>query len=108
MEEITAALRSYSDDVVALLSDEQGPKMRALLRKLIPAPLTVEATTNADGRRCYRLRGEISLLGMVDANVAEMLSHVAPRNNKQTGGGPNGIRTRVYGPLRANYFVSSS
>src|SRR5262249_53546478 len=85
-EAITAALRAYSADMVSLLSDEQGPKMRALLRKLIPAPLVAEATTDEDGRRCYRLRGEISLLGIVDGNVTEMLSHAKP----QTGGGPNG------------------
>ena len=64
--------------------------MRALLRKLIPAPLTAEPVEH-DGRRAYRLRGHKSLLGLVDGQVADMLTHTT---NSGTGGGPYGKRTQ--------------
>jgi len=41
----------------------------------------------------------VSLLGLLDGEVADMLKQSI---NTPTGGGPNGIRTRVYGPPRAN------
>ena len=90
-EAIVSKLKAHAADLVGLLSVEHGPKVRALLRKLMPSPLTAEPVEH-EGRRGYRLRGHVSLLGLVDGQVSEMLTHTT---NSGTGGGPNGIRTRV-------------
>jgi hypothetical protein len=87
---ILAKLKDHAADVVGLLSAEHGPRTRALLRKLMPEPLTADPVEK-DGRKGYRLTGRVCLLGLIDGQVADLLSqsHSVP-----TGGGPNGKRTQ--------------
>jgi site-specific DNA recombinase len=90
--DILATLTARASDLVGLLAVEHGPKTRALMRKLLPAPLVATPTETADGRKGFHLAGRVSLLGLLDGDVADLLTRP---NNTPSDGGPNGIRTRV-------------
>jgi len=97
-EAIVTKLKEHASDLVGLLSAEHGPtRVCALMRKLFPEPLAATATETPDSRKGFKLTGRMSVAGLIDARVAEMLTHAT---NTPTGDGPKGIRTRVYGPPR--------
>jgi Recombinase zinc beta ribbon domain len=89
-EAIVTKLKEHASDLVGLLTAEHGPKTRALMRKLIPEPLAATPTETPDGRKGFKLTGRMSFAGLIDAQVAEMLTHAT---NTPTVVAPTGFAT---------------